>query len=65
MLVLNKTCRYGPHFDLLIAHRDDLKDLMARFLPGAIPGSSGATTSSSAPWIGLGGGAAAKSPSNL
>lgn len=30
MLVLNKACRYCLHCDLLIAHRDDLEDLMAR-----------------------------------
>jgi len=29
-LVLNKTCRYCPYCDLLIAHKDDLEDLLAQ-----------------------------------
>ncbi|HEY1351940.1 MAG TPA: hypothetical protein VGF67_20155 [Ktedonobacteraceae bacterium] len=29
MLALNKTCRYCPHCDLLIAHQDDLEHLLA------------------------------------
>jgi hypothetical protein len=29
MLSLNKTCRYCPHCDLLIAHQDDLEHLLA------------------------------------
>ena len=28
---LNKTCRYCPHCDLLIAHQDDLEHLLASF----------------------------------
>jgi len=30
MLSLNKTCRYCPHCDLLIAHQDDLEHILAR-----------------------------------
>jgi Zn-finger nucleic acid-binding protein len=37
MLVLNKTCRYCPRCDLLIAHRGDLEDLMARFFAAHNP----------------------------
>src|SRR5213080_4577179 len=29
-LLLNKTCRYCRHCDLLIAHQDDLEDVIAR-----------------------------------
>ncbi len=29
-LLLNKTCRYCPHCDLLIAHQKELEDLIAR-----------------------------------
>jgi hypothetical protein len=29
-LLLNKTCRYCPHCDLLIAHQDELEDLITR-----------------------------------
>jgi hypothetical protein len=29
-LLLNKTCRYCPHCDLLIAHKNDLEDIIAR-----------------------------------
>jgi hypothetical protein len=29
-LVLNKTCRYCPYCDLLIAHKDDLEDLLTQ-----------------------------------
>ena len=29
ILSLNKTCRYCPHCDLLIAHQDDLEHLLA------------------------------------
>jgi hypothetical protein len=31
MLSLNKTCRYCPHCDLLIAHQDDLEHFLASF----------------------------------
>jgi hypothetical protein len=31
MLSLNKTCRYCPRCDLLIAHQDDLEHLLASF----------------------------------
>lgn len=31
MLSLNKTCRYCPHCDLLIAHQDDLEHYLASF----------------------------------
>lgn len=29
-LLLNKTCRYCPHCDLLIAHKNELEDIIAR-----------------------------------
>jgi hypothetical protein len=29
-LLLNKTCRYCPYCDLLIAHQDELEDLIKR-----------------------------------
>jgi hypothetical protein len=29
-LTLNKTCRYCPNCDLLIAHQDEIEDIMAR-----------------------------------
>src|SRR5712692_356278 len=29
-LLLNKTCRYCPHCDLLIAHQDELDEIIAR-----------------------------------
>ena len=31
LLSLNKTCRYCPHCDLLIAHQDDVEDFLAAF----------------------------------
>jgi len=31
MLSLNKTCRYCPHCDLLIAHQDDVEHFLATF----------------------------------
>jgi hypothetical protein len=31
LLSLNKTCRYCPNCDLLIAHQDDVEDFLARF----------------------------------
>jgi hypothetical protein len=32
LLAINKTCRYCPHCDLLIAHKDDLERLLAAML---------------------------------
>ncbi len=29
-LLLNKTCRYCPHCDLLIAHQDELEEVISR-----------------------------------
>src|SRR5207302_10898206 len=29
-ILLNKTCRYCPYCDLLIAHKNDLEDVLAR-----------------------------------
>lgn len=31
LLSLNKTCRYCPHCDLLIAHQDDVEHFLASF----------------------------------
>ena len=31
LLLLNKTCRYCPHCDLLIAHQDDVEHFLASF----------------------------------
>ena len=36
-LLLNKTCRYCLHCDLLIAHQDDLEDLIARIFTDLNP----------------------------
>ena len=36
-LLLNKTCRYCLHCDLLIAHKDDLEDLIARIFTDLNP----------------------------
>ncbi len=36
-LVLNKTCRYCPHCDLLIAHKNDLEDLITKIFPDLDP----------------------------
>lgn len=32
-LLLNRTCRYCSHCDLLIAHRDELDDIITRVFP--------------------------------
>lgn len=37
MISLNKTCRYCPACDLLIAHQDDLEDLLARMFAERAP----------------------------
>src|SRR5713101_8747867 len=31
LLLLNKTCRYCPHCELLIAHQDDVEHFLASF----------------------------------
>ena len=36
-LLLNKTCRYCPTCDLLIAHRDELEDLLVRIFTARTP----------------------------
>jgi len=37
VLSLNKTCRYCPYCDLLIAHQDDLEHLLAAIFTGQNP----------------------------
>jgi hypothetical protein len=37
MLSLNKTCRYCPHCDLLIAHQDDIEPFLAAFFTSQYP----------------------------
>ena len=36
-MLLNKTCRYCPTCDLLIAHQDELEDVLARFFTDYTP----------------------------
>ena len=33
MIILNKTCRFCPRCDLLIAHRDEIETLLSQVLP--------------------------------
>ncbi len=37
MMVLNKTCRYCPACDLLIAHKDEIEALLASYFQRAAP----------------------------
>jgi hypothetical protein len=37
VLALNKTCRYCPACDLLIAHRDEIEGVLAAFLGDSAP----------------------------
>ncbi len=37
LVVLNKTCRYGPSCDLLIAHQDELEAWLAAFFKDLRP----------------------------
>jgi len=37
LLSLNKTCRYCPHCDLLIAHQDDVEHILASFFAEGEP----------------------------
>jgi hypothetical protein len=37
LLSLNKTCRYCPRCDLLIAHQDDVEHLLASIFTGQKP----------------------------
>ncbi len=37
LLSLNKTCRYCPHCDLLIAHQDDVEHLLAEIFTEQMP----------------------------
>jgi hypothetical protein len=41
MMVLNKTCRYCPACDILIAHKDDIEALLAAHFQQAAPESVG------------------------
>src|SRR5260370_8075575 len=36
-IALNKTCKYCPHCDLLLAHKDILEDLLARMFAERAP----------------------------
>lgn len=36
-VLLNKTCRYCPHCDLLIAHQNDIEDLLAKIFTDSAP----------------------------
>jgi len=41
LLSLNKTCRYCPHCDLLIAHQDDIEQLLTRIFTEHMPEFAG------------------------
>jgi hypothetical protein len=41
MVVLNKTCRYCPACDLLIAHKDEIEDHMALYFQRVAPDVAG------------------------
>jgi hypothetical protein len=41
MAVINKTCRYCPHCDLLIAHEDELRAMIDQLLAGMKPEAVG------------------------
>ena len=42
MLILNKTCRFCPYCELLIAHRDEIEAHLAQLLPRIAPHREGA-----------------------
>jgi hypothetical protein len=50
LIALNKTCRYCPSCDLLIAHKDQIEDFLMAFLSQKEPDVTAMTTWSSAPW---------------
>lgn len=41
MVILNKTCRFCPYCELLIAHQDEIEALLARITPQTAPPTAG------------------------